>query len=178
MKFLVFDFETTGIPKHPEAKSAAQPRCIEFGGLLVNSDGEELEELQLLIDPGVALEPIITKITGLTDDDLRGQPAFAEAAEQMRPLFAKADVLVAHNAPFDTTMLQLDLDRCKVADWPWPARTVCTVQEHAEAWGRRVKLLELYKHYTESPLQQTHRALDDVRALVEVCKHSGVLKQQ
>jgi len=52
---------------------------------------------------------------------------------------------------------------------------LCTVQEHAEEWGFRPKLTQLYEHYTGEALQQTHRALDDVRGLVVVCKAAGVL---
>jgi DNA polymerase III epsilon subunit-like protein len=177
MKALIFDFETTGIPKHPEAKKEAQPRVIEFGGVLVDRSGKELQTLELLIDPQTPLEPIITKITGLTDDDLDGQPMFIEVEPQLRRLFAAADVMIAHNLPFDSTMLKLELDRHSIADWPWPVRSVCTVQEHAEEWGKRPKLTELYEHYTGTPLQQTHRAIDDVRALLTCCIKSGILSQ-
>lgn len=176
MNFLVFDTETTGIPKHPRAKAAVQPRIIEFGGLLVDERGERLDSLELLIDPGIPLESVITKITGLTDDDLKGQPSFAVQAELIRPLFHAADVLVAHNLPFDKTMFELEIARCGIKDWPWPAKNICTVQEHAEEWGYRPKLLQLYEYYLSTPLKQTHRALDDVGALVEICNQSGILR--
>ena len=177
MKSLVFDTETTGIPKHPNAKRSVQPRIIEFGGVLVDDRGEELDSLELLINPGIPLEPVITKITGLTDEDLRDAPGFAEASLQIRPLFAAADRLIAHNAPFDTRMFELDIERCAVADWPWPDQVLCTVQEHAEVWGRRPKLLELYEFYMNEPLEQTHRALDDVRALVNICLNCGAFHE-
>ena len=175
---LVFDTETTGIPLHPAAKDSVQPRIIEWGGVLVDSEsGEEVEALELLINPGVKLPPKITSITGITDDDLVGAATFAEAAPRLRPLFQRADALLAHNLPFDYTMMQLDLARAGVlAAWPWPQRLICTVQEHAEEWGRRPKLTELYKWYFGEPLAQTHRALDDVRALARIALESGVMK--
>lgn len=174
---LIFDTETTGIPKHPRAKDSVQPRVIEWGGALYDSAAKAVvREHHVIINPKQPLEEIITKITGLTDDDLADQPEFREVLGPLREMFSAADALVAHNLPFDHTMMELELARCGEREWPWPRYNVCTVQEHAEEWGRRPKLLELYQHYTGEPLAQTHRALDDVMALVRVCELSGVLE--
>lgn len=179
---LVFDTETTGIPKHPTAQDKVQPRIIEFGGALVDSDGNILEELNLLINPGkdehgkdIKLEEVITKITGLTDEDLKDAPSFAEVAPQIMAMFRKADADLAHNLPFDFTMMELDINRAEIPDWPWPSIRICTVQEHAEEWGRRPKLIELFEYYTGEKLEQKHRAIDDVKALAVVAKEAGVL---
>ena len=173
---LVFDTETTGIPKHPNARDSNQPRIIEFGAILVDEAGEVLDEINLLMNPGEALEEKITQITGLTDEDLAGQPTFIEQAPKLRPFFERADAIIAHNLPFDTTMVELELERNGLAEgWPWPSIKICTVQEHAEAWGYRPKLTELYEHYTGEKLEQTHRATDDAKALAVVCKAAGVL---
>lgn len=172
---LVFDTETTGIPLHPDADDKLQPRIIEFGGILVDSDGNELDSIEVLIDPQQQIEQIITKITGITNADLRGQPIFIERAPELRPFFAEADALIAHNLPFDYRMVDMELSRNHVRNWPWPELMVCTVQEHSEEWGKFPKLQDLYKYYTGNVLHQTHRALDDVRALVEVAKCAGVL---
>jgi len=37
-------------------------------------------------------------------------------------------------------------------------------------------LTELFQHYTGRPLAQSHRAIDDVRALKEICVAAGVLR--
>lgn len=184
---LVFDTETTGIPIHPNARMENQPRNIEWGGALVNSKGEILEEFGTLINPEVIPTNVdkrsnlidkakIFKISGIDTDILKDYPTFKDVAPQIRPFFEKADQLIAHNLPFDKAMMELDLKRCGLEeDWPWPKIQTCTVQEHKEEWGRFPKLLELFEHYTGTPLAQTHRALDDVKALVEVCRHCGVL---
>ncbi len=176
----IFDTETTGIPKHPNAKDEVQPRVIEFGAVLANENGEIIEELSLLFNPQQPLEEIITKITGLTDEDLVDAPLFEDKAHDLARFISKADVLIAHNLPFDSTMLELDINRCdesKVpfAGFPWPETKICTVQEHADEWGYRPKLTELYEHYTGEPLAQTHRAIDDVKALLVICQHAELL---
>lgn len=176
MTHLIFDTETTGLILHPAAKDELQPHIIEWGGMVVDEKGKELMTLDILIDPGIPLPPEITRITGIKPEDLVGKKQFSAVAPRIRKLFAAADVLIAHNLPFDHRMMCLDLARAGIKSWPWPKHNLCTVQEHAEEWGRRPKLLELYEHYMGRPLEQTHRALDDVRALKEVCIAAGVLR--
>lgn len=167
MKILVFDFETTGLTLHRKAQLAKQPRSIEFGGVLL--DGAEVaQELSLLINPQQSLAPIITKITGLSDEDLAEQPTFAEVLPQLRAIFAAADGMVAHNLPFDRAIMTHELERLGVEDFPWPPIAICTAQLHQEGWGRRPKLLQLYEDVLGRPLAQTHRALDDCHALAEI----------
>lgn len=167
---LLFDWETTGLTLHPDADRNKQPRAIEFGGILVElAPGCRIvEEASILIDPGVSLPPEIVKITGLTDADLEGAPNFVGALPQLRRLFAEATVIVAHNLPFDRSILRYELERAGITDFPWPARELCTVGLYRDDWGRNPKLLELYQHVLGRPLAQTHRALDDVRALLEI----------
>ncbi len=167
MKAVIFDTETTGLPFHRNAKLELQPRIIEFGGLAINEHGEELATLNLIMDPKQPLEAIITKITGLTDDDLKGKPTFAEVLPQIQQLFEGADVVVAHNLPFDKSLIDFEMQRIGL-EFVWPQIQLCTVQETLPEWGRRAKLLELYEKVTGVPLAQTHRALDDCRALAEI----------
>ena len=177
----IFDTETTGIPKHPNAKDEIQPRVIEFGAVLANEDGEIIEEMSLLIKPvddkgeQIPLEDKITEITGLTDEDLVDAPVFEDVAHDIARFVSKADALIAHNLPFDKTMMTLEIDRTKTKRFPWPEIEICTVQEHADEWGYRPKLIELYEHYTGEKLEQTHRAVDDVKALMIICQQSGLL---
>lgn len=173
MRALIFDWETTGLTLHPAAKLHLQPRAIEFGGVVVEG-GEIVERHSRLINPGIPLEPIITKITGLTDDDLKGQPPFAECLPRLRGVFGSCDLMVAHNLPFDRSVLTHELRRCGCEDFPWPRHALCTVQTYRPFWGRRPKLLELYERVTERPLAQTHRALDDCEALAEIVLKEGL----
>ncbi len=166
--FLVFDTETTGLPLHPNAPLVKQPKIIEFGAILL-LNGEVTEEISFLIDPQESLSEEICKITGITDDDLRGRPPFSERVEQLVELFARCGGCAAHNLPFDKTMMMNELRRCgKAENFPWPVREMCTVGVYKEQWGRNPKLIELYADIMGKPLAQTHRALGDVKALVEI----------
>lgn len=166
---LVFDFETTGLTLHPDAPVDKQPRAIEFGGALVRlSDGEIVEEFSELINPGIPISEEITKITGIDDEAVRGAPRFLTVLPKLRRAFDSAVVMVAHNEPFDEAILRHELARNFVKHFPWPERKVCTVGLYRGQWGRNPRLIELYEAVLGKPLQQTHRALDDVKALIEI----------
>ena len=166
---LVYDTETTGLTLHPNAEVRKQPRMIEFGAALLSSTtGEVVDTWNVLINPGEPLPAIITKITGITDEDLKGAAPFAAALPAMRMMFERTTCVMAHNLPFDRAILRGELARLDVFDFPWPKTEVCTVGLYKDAWGRNPKLTELYESVMGKPLAQTHRALDDVMALVEI----------
>lgn len=175
MNIVIFDTETTGLPLPKSAPLDKQPRIIELGAVVVNKDGI-VRELSQLLDPGVEISAEITKITGITNDQLKGKPTFKEFLPQLKEFFADTQILIAHNAPFDRKMLELDLERAECEDFPWPEQVVCTVQEYQPQFGKRPKLLELYEKIVGVPLAQTHRALDDVMALHECVAKDGFLQ--
>lgn len=165
---LVFDTETTGLTLHPDAPVSKQPKMIEFGGILLDRQGRIVEEASILINPGEPLTPEITKITGITDADLIDAVDFDGALPQLRRIFAEATTVMAHNLPFDKAIVRGELARRDILDFPWPQRELCTVGLYKDQWGRNPRLLELYEAVLGKPLAQTHRALDDVKALVEI----------
>jgi len=167
MKAIIFDTETTDLTLPSLAPLDKQPRIIEVGAIVVDETGI-IAELSQLINPGMDIAEKITKITGITNADLVDQPTFAEVLPQLRDFFTGSDLLICHNAPFDSALLRYELERLACEDFPWPSETICTVQEYLPLFGHRPKLTELYETVLLRPLAQTHRALDDVKALYEV----------
>jgi DNA polymerase III subunit epsilon len=166
---IIFDTETTGLTLHPDARLELQPRMIEFGAVLMSlADGSIVEEANILINPGAPLPAEIVKITGITDDDLRDASTFVNVLPQLRRIFGEAVAVVAHNLPFDRAILRGELLRAKIDAFPWPPRETCTVGLYRAEWGRNPRLIELYAAAMGRPLAQTHRALDDVKAMVEI----------
>lgn len=166
---LVFDTETTGLTLHPDAELRLQPRMIEFGGVLLSMETGEIEdEFSQLIHPGCEVTPEITKITGITNEQLVGMPGIDRCLPMLRNAFGRATAVCAHNLPFDKAIVLTEMQRLRVTDFPWPARELCTVGAYTELWGKRPRLVDLYQEVMGKPLAQTHRALDDVKALVEI----------
>lgn len=179
-RLLVFDTETTGLPKPRRVALSKQPRIIEFAAALYDAGTKELlREWSTLINPQQEIEPIITKITGITQAqlDAPGVPLYADVAQQIEAFFREANVSIAHNHYFDKSLVEFELWRTVGADaaqaFPWPA-PVCTVEYFKPLWGRRPKLTEVYAHFMGEPLAQTHRALDDIHALARVALQEGV----
>lgn len=171
---LVFDTETTGLTMPSVIETHKQPHIIEFGLMRVE-DGKIISEHSWTLNPECQIEEIITKITGLTNDDLKDKPLFRQVLGEIEEAFAGADMLVAHNAPFDVALLEYELQRCARTGFPWPPVIMCTVQEFSHLFGHRPKLTDLYEKIMGKPLAQTHRALDDVRALAEILIKEGVI---
>jgi DNA polymerase III epsilon subunit-like protein len=174
MIFAVYDTETTGLPFHMDAPLNSQPRIIEFGGII--TDGKViLQELEFICNPGIAIEKVITDITGLTNADLADKPPFSDFVSDLDAFFSKADASIAHNAAFDRSMLQFDLSRIgsDFGDISFPDLPICTVEQHFHQFGKRMRLIDLYEMFC-GPYVQKHRALDDVKLLHELCQNTGV----
>ena len=110
LRFGVFDTETTGLPFHREARLNQQPRVIEFGGII--TDGTEvLSTTEFICNPGIQIEPIITDITGLTNEVLETHEPFSTFIDTLKNYFADCDVIITHNLSFDKSMIVYDLQR-------------------------------------------------------------------
>ena len=166
MKAIILDTETTGLLKKA-APLDQQPQIIELGAVYLNN-GEVHAALTQLIDPGCPLPAIITKITGIKNEDLVGMPTFKEYLPQLVDFFQDVDMLICHNAPFDVGVLKNELERAECTDCPWPKDIVCTIQEYKSLLGKWPKMTELYEKIMGKTLKQTHRALDDCLALNEI----------
>lgn len=167
MKAVIFDTETTGLLLPSSAPLEKQSRIIELGVIVV-IDGKLASEHNWLINPEMEISAEITKITGITNEDLVGKPLFRQLLGEIEEVFGGSDYGFAHNAPFDVGMLSNELLRCARTGFPWPANTICTAQEFTPLMGKRPRLIHLYEKIMGRPLAQTHRALDDAMAVFEV----------
>jgi DNA polymerase III epsilon subunit-like protein len=169
---IIFDTETTGFVNPEGAGIAKQPRIIEFAFVIVDDKTYKIKsEYSQLIYPEMKISEEITKITGLTDKDLQGKPTFIEALCDIEGLWLGQRRVLAHNFAFDHQMLINELTRIgRQFAFPYPPEQVCSVQETEHLNGKRMKLTELYEYVFEKKLEQTHRALDDVKALAEIVK--------
>ena len=169
-RIFVFDTETTGLPLPKRVPLDKQPRIVELG-IVIFEGSTIIQEVAQSLDPKVFITPEITKINGATNENRKGLPTFAEFLPTMVDYFSGCDVLVAHNAPFDVQMLAMELDRISHVtnlNFPWPPTILCTVQEYYHHFGFRPSMQKLYEHIMGKPLEQTHRALDDAKALTEI----------
>ena len=100
--YVVFDTETSGL-------SAKYNRVIEFGAVKVEH-GSVVSRFDILINPGSPLPRKIVELTGISDDDLVGQPTMEEALPKIMEYIGDS-ILVTHNAEFDISMMNAELKR-------------------------------------------------------------------
>ena len=192
-RIIVWDTETTGLLLPGAAALKDQPKIIELAAIAIHvlSEAEmkalrkqkapeiaEVERRTWLIHPGEEISAEITKITGITNDDLRGQPSFGEVYGEIAAFFCGAQAMVAHNLPFDLWMLVNDLRRIgREFAFPYPAQQICTVAAFEHLKGRRMKLDELFKHFTQEEMKTAHRAMADAEALARIVIESELWRQ-
>ena len=168
---IVFDVETTGLPKAEGSDLDMQPQIIEFGAIKLDDDLKEIDRTEFFCNPNQPLPEIIKKITGITDGQLKDEKPFVAYYQQLCEFFLGETTMVAHNLPFDRKLLKFELERMdKLTAFPWPYKHICTVEISQAVWGKRRKLVDLYEEITGKPHKGAHRATADVEALIEVLK--------
>jgi len=177
-KFMIFfDTETTGLIKNVALPLSRQPRIIEIGCIKEPRPDEAPYHFETTFNPGVKLDPVITKITGLIDKDLEDSPKFYEELPGLCDFFRGEKTMVAHNMPFDFQMLLFELKRESAEyKFPWPSKHIDTVELAKPFYnGRFMKLSKLYEDLI-GPIEQTHRAIDDAEMLMKVY-HALIVKK-
>ena len=169
---IVFDLETTGLPKAEGSDLEMQPRIIEFGAIKLTDESlEEIDSLEFLCNPGHQLDPQITKITNITDDMLKYEKPFVANYQRLCEFFLGQKIIVAHNLPFDRKILKFELERIdKLLHFPWPYEHVCTVELGESVWGKKRKLGDIHLEVTGEKIKDAHRSINDVEATVRVMK--------
>lgn len=115
-RYIAFDAETP---------NAANDRMSAIGITVVDA-GAITEEFYSLVDPETHFDRFNIALTGITPDSVAGQPTFPELWEQIRPMM-DSGLLVAHNAPFDLSVLSKCLRAYGIA-WHPTIPYACTCQ--------------------------------------------------
>ena len=157
--FCVVDLETTG-------GSASGDAITEIGAVKVRG-GQRLGTFQTLVNPGVAIPPTITLLTGITEAMLLPAPPI-EAVLPTLTEFVGGAVLVGHNLRFDVSFLDAALgddERPHIA-----LRRVDTVALARRLLREEVANCQLGTLAQRFGLshQPSHRALDDALATVDL----------
>jgi DNA polymerase-3 subunit epsilon len=157
--FCVLDLETTGGNRHDD-------RITELGAVKVQG-GACLGTFQTLVDPGRAIPPSITVLTGLTDALVASAPRIGAVLPSFLEFVGDA-VVVGHNVGFDLAFLRA---ACERHDRPPLANTVVDTVALARRLVRdevpdcRLGTLASRFRLDHRP---SHRALDDALATADL----------
>ena len=106
--FVVFDLETTGF------NAGAGDSIIEIGAVILKN-GKIVDKFSELVNPKKKLVPKITQITGITDAMLKDKDD-EETVVKRFLAWAKDLPLVAHNAKFDRSFLEMAVKKYDLAE--------------------------------------------------------------
>jgi len=107
LREVVFDTETTGL------KPNEGDRIIEIGAVELINHIPTGRTLSARINPGRPVSADTVRITGITDEMLANEPMFEapEIVDTLLGFFGDATI-IAHNASFDRSFLNMELELC------------------------------------------------------------------
>ena len=156
MRCIAFDVET------PNSRNDRMSAI----GLTVIEHGAVVEEYETIVDPEAEFERFHMELTGITPEAVTGKPAFPELWKRIGPMMDNS-TLVAHNAPFDLSVLARCLQSYGIA-WRTNVPYVCTCQMSRRLLpGLPNHRLNTLCGYLGIPLDH-HRAGSDSRACGEI----------
>jgi ATP-dependent DNA helicase DinG len=152
----VVDIETTGY-------DCDRDRVIEIAAAILRGP-EVVATFDALIDPMVPVPLEITKLTGITDEMLVGQPSVESVVSRLIDFVGGRDI-VAHNASFDRSFIERVAGR-----GAFRGRWLDSLQLVRVGLSRlrSHRLADLSEAFDARPDGAPHRALHDVLALAAV----------
>ena len=155
---IFFDLETTGL-------DIAKDRIVELCYIRVEPNGNE-EARSMRINPEMHIPEVASSVHGITDDDVKDCPTFADVAPQLAATFEGCDLAGFNSNRFDLPLLaeefmkagvNIDLSHVQAID----------VQNIYHKLEKRT-LAAAYKFYCGRALENAHSALADTQATYEV----------
>ena len=159
LDFVVVDVEATGAKMPPN-------RLIELGAYRIRG-GRIVDKFLSLVNPEIPIPRFVASLTGISNDMVKNAPVFAEVAPQWLD-FVSDSVLVAHNAPFDTSFLNHEISRV-YANHRMVNPHLCTVRLSRRAFPdlSNHRLETIAQHFA-IPIASRHRAGSDALATAEI----------
>jgi len=160
-EYVVLDIETTGLSKHHH--NITEIAAVKY------SSGKKVGEFQTLINPKEHIPSFITRLTGITDEMVKGAPTIEQALPDFLN-FLGNHVIVAHNATFDygfidanaSRHLNVGLENGKVCTRKLASRLLPDLPS---------KRLGSICEHLQINNEQAHRAMGDVKATSQVFSH-------
>jgi exodeoxyribonuclease X len=156
-RFLVVDFETTGVkwPYH----------AVEVAWIELDRNFQEIDSRSSLIKPPIRIPAEVTEIHGITNDDVADAPSLDEFLfeECGNPFENEHVCFIAHNASFDYRLFK---------DFCGSASLLCTVAAarrlYPKANNHKLATLASELGFED---HTAHRAVGDARTCLELLMH-------
>lgn len=180
--YLIFDTETTGLPKNfnaPLSDSDNWPRMVQIAWQLHDQDGNLLENEDFIIKPegydipfnATRIHGISTKIANEEGHDL------TEILQKFQQVLKKAKIVAGHNIDFDYSIVGAEFFRKHMedslkeipsADTMKLSTEFCMLPGGKGGKYKSPKLSELYEKLYGEKFDEAHNAAADVNATAQV----------
>lgn len=174
-RIIFFDTETTGFD--PKEKD----QMIELAAVVIDKAGDsQVMDDFIRLHKMMELPAEITKITGITDLDIGATGIDEEdALQKFMGFVEQGTLLVAHNAHFDLRFLAFAIVRHMEKHTGWMTRfnaadylDSLTVYKDRRVYPHKLEnAIQAYN--LQDKVQNSHRAIDDTKALAEVVMAMG-----
>lgn len=176
--FLIYDTETTGLPRNFEAPVTDLenwPRVIQLAWQLHDADGNLVEAKEFIIRPENFTIPYnAAKVHGITTElALKEGDDLKLVLEQFIDALKRTKVIVGHNIDFDLNIIGAEFIRCSFENYFEGKAQLCTKLESVEycalPGGRGggfkwPNLAELHQKLFREDFPEAHNAAADVMA--------------
>jgi DNA polymerase-3 subunit alpha len=181
--FLVFDTETTGLPRSmsaPISDSESWPHIVQISWITVKKNSIRKKEDHIIKPEGFSIPYESARIHGISDvyASVHGESLRTVLLDFMEDV-ESSSVIIGHNLEFDKKVVQAELYRLQMEDPFKEKKLICTMKQSTDFCafrgtnGRRYrypKLGELYKKLFNKHLWGAHNSLKDVEATYECYK--------
>ena len=156
-EYCVFDLETTGLSYRTE-------KITEIGAIKIKN-GEIVDTFETFVNPEKPIPYEVVKVTNITDDMVKDAPTIEEILPKFLD-FIGDSVLVAHNADFDIGFTKFNAEKL---GYKLENTYIDTLRLAREMFPDYKKYkLGIIADNLGIKVDVAHRALDDVKTLVQV----------
>ena len=156
-EFVAFDIECTGL--HSD-----RDRMTEIGAVIF-SGGQVKDTFNTFVDPGMPIPDEIVRLTGITNEDVKGAPGEEEALRAFMD-FCGDRPIIAHNADFDVGFMAACAERRGIDFHPVYLDTLVLAQTLLPHLKRHK--LDTVSNYLCLPEFNHHRASDDAMVVARI----------
>jgi DNA polymerase III subunit epsilon len=153
---VIFDFETTGL-------SHKSSRIIEIGAIRYENR-VEVQTMSQLVNPECKISDEITKITGITQHDVKGMPTIYTAFPDFLKML-KGTLGCAHNAEFDYGMMVYEASRLGIT---CQYSVLCSLKMARQLVQTDKRDLDSLAALYGFQFESRHRSIGDIRMTANV----------
>ena len=155
---VVLDLETTGT-------WLERDRIVEIALVRLSPDGSR-ESYTSRVNPCMPIPPRVSQITGITNEDVKDSPRFAQIAPEVLAFIGDADLGGFNIERFDLIILERQFFEAGIK-FEWRSRAIYDAQKIYHLHERR-DLKAAYQFYCGKALVNGHTAMGDTEATLEI----------